>query len=68
MNIALWEKFTNRHRHEWEKVSEVTVESFFERYQGTLRLLNMGGWIFERKTVTFLRCKCGKTKRVIYAH
>ena len=69
VTFALWKKIVKRHKHDWEKVSEVTVESIAERFQGGLgRFPNMGTWMYERKTVTHLECKCGKTKTIVFAH
>lgn len=69
MFAVLRKRFAERHKHNWEQISEVTVESLSERFQGGLRNFpNMGTWMYERKTITRLRCECGKTKRVILAH
>ena len=57
----------NRHKHEWEKVSETMIPSFFERYDVISRLPNIGSWMYERKHVVIMECKCGKIKRIIRA-
>ncbi len=54
-----------RHKHEWEKVSEATIPSFFERFDGVGRVANIGNWFYERKHVVIMECKCGKIKRLI---
>ena len=55
----------SRHKHAWEKVYEATVPSFFERFDGIGGLQNMGNWMYERKHVVIMKCKCGKIKRIL---
>ena len=64
---AIGTTMLKRHKHEWEKVSEVTIPSFFERYDGAGRIPTAGNWMFERKHVVVMECKCGKIKRLIKA-
>ena len=55
-----------RHKHEWEKLSELIVPSFYERFEIS-GIPNMGAWVYERKLVVFMKCRCGKIKRIIHA-
>ena len=56
-----------QHKHDWEKVSEATIPSFFERFDGAARIPNAGNWMYERKHVVTMECKCGKIKKIIRA-
>jgi len=56
-----------RHKHEWETVSESIVPSFSDRFGAIAGLPNIGTWVYERKLVINMKCKCGKTKKIIRA-
>ncbi len=56
-----------RHKHEWETVYETMIPSFSDRFGAIAGLPGVGAWVYDRKQVIVLKCKCGKTKKIVRA-